>query len=117
MDRLESTRALMRYVLDSEITQLANQQIPVAAYTSTAAGYFASNGSRGGPDTPNNRAHLAAVNRIVAMSGAIRLTRLHLLIFSNQPLPVIAIIGTRDAEHLKDAVAASEIELSPSELR
>ena len=51
---LESPGA-MRFILDSERAPLTNHQIAVAAYTATAAGYFASNGTKAAP-TPQRTA-------------------------------------------------------------
>jgi aryl-alcohol dehydrogenase-like predicted oxidoreductase len=106
----------MRYVLDSEIPEVSTQQIPVAAYTASAGGYFATDGRTGGPDTPLARARLTVATRL-ATEKAVSPNQITLAYLLNRPFPVIAIVGTRDSAHLKESLEASEIALSDEEIR
>jgi aryl-alcohol dehydrogenase-like predicted oxidoreductase len=111
---LESPGA-MRYVLDSELATLEREVIPVAAYTATAGGYFATNGKTGGPDNERNRRRLEAANELAVNKGCSP-NQIALAFLLNHSFPVVAVIGTRDLDHLEEAMRASEVELNAAEL-
>jgi aryl-alcohol dehydrogenase-like predicted oxidoreductase len=105
----------MRYVLDSELSELTAAQILVAAYTATAGGYFATKGQSGGYGSDLNRRRLAAVQDLAGRRG-LSPNQIALAYLLNQPFPVIPIVGTRNPQHLKEALASLEVNLSNEEV-
>lgn len=107
----------VRYVADEDIPPLHRMGLAVAPYSSTANGYFGSHGSKG--PAFQSEANLARLVR--AESHAVQLgvtpNQIALAWLFNQPLPVVPIIGTKNAEHLEDAMGATAIHLSPEQLR
>jgi len=107
----------MRTILESEFASLEASQLAVSAYGSTANGYFATAGERGqGFESPKTRRQLAAVQAIAKAHSATP-NQIALAYLLNQPFPVVALLGTRDHDHLDDALGSSEIELSAEELQ
>ena len=86
---------------------------PICAYSSTANGYFATNGERGrgGWDGEVSRLRLLRATRIAA---ELRVTpnQVGLAWLLHQGFPVIPVLGTGDPSHLADALAADAIPLS-----
>jgi len=107
----------IRYIEDSELEPLAVNHIPVAVFSPTANGYFATNGERGGHyERLESRRRLIAVQSLAKERGATP-NQIALAYLLNQPFPVFPILGTRNPDHLEDAFGASEIKLNPEEVR
>ncbi len=107
----------MRYVTEEDAAEYAHLGLPVAAYTSTAAGYFAREGATGGAfDSPHN-----VYRRERARTLAARLnctpTQVVLAWLMHQAPVTVPIIGTTKVEHLLDAMGAVEISLTDDQVR
>ncbi len=112
----ENAPGAVRFIEDREISVLKAEQIAVAAYSSTANGYFATSVEHGKAfDSPNSRRRLAAA-RSIAESHHATPTQIALAYLMNQPSLVIPIVGTRDALHLAEALGSIIIELSQEDL-
>lgn len=106
----------MRFIEASEVPELVTNGITVAPYSPTANGYFATHGKRGGGyESELSRRQLAAVEKLAEVRG-VTPNQIALAYLVNQPALVIPVLGTRDADHLADALGAAEIELSGEEL-
>ncbi|MDR3687745.1 MAG: aldo/keto reductase [Fimbriimonas sp.] len=106
----------LRYVLESELSSLTAHHVAVAPFSSTANGFFATDGARGHDYQSNkNRARLAAAQALAKERGATP-NQIALAYLLNQLFPVIPIVGTKDPEHLDDAVRATTVELSTADL-
>jgi aryl-alcohol dehydrogenase-like predicted oxidoreductase len=106
----------VRYVLASEEAQLVELGVPVAAWSPTANGFFATNGVRGGPyGSDAGRARLARANELAARKG-VTPNQIALAYLLCHPEMTIPILGTGSAEHLADALGAVSVELSAEDL-
>lgn len=104
-------------IAPADVTWHRRTGLPVAAYSPNAGGYFATGGRRGKDyDSPANRARL---ERAVELAGRLGCTagQVALAYLMNQGFPVIPILGTKDAEHLREEVGACEITLSAEQVR
>lgn len=92
-------------------------QVPVVPYSSTAGGYFASRGERcqGAYENPISRGRL---ERAVELAGELGVTpgQIALAWLLNQDFPVFPIIGSLQAEHLQEDLAAADLRLTPAQL-
>ena len=102
----------MRHLTGVDIRWHAETGLPVAAYTSTAGGFFA--GRAGGFDTPENYARRQRAEQLAASLGATP-TQFALAWLLAQPFPVIPILGTTQPAHLAEALAATQWRLSAKE--
>jgi aryl-alcohol dehydrogenase-like predicted oxidoreductase len=100
----------------AEIDWHATQPLTVFAYTSTAGGYFATNGAKGagGVLAEPSQARLRAAQR-VAEELAATPTLVALAWLMRQPFKVVPILGTTNVDHLQDALHAAEISLSDAQ--
>jgi aryl-alcohol dehydrogenase-like predicted oxidoreductase len=101
----------------NEIAWHESSGLTVCAYSSTANGYFATNGAKGGGwNTAASAARLGAANAIAA---ELRVTpnQIALAWLLRQKFPVIPILGTTKVEHLTDALAAVDVNLSADQVR
>jgi aryl-alcohol dehydrogenase-like predicted oxidoreductase len=106
----------MRFIEANEVPALVTHGITVAPYSPTANGYFATSGKRGGGyESELGRRQLAAVEKLAEIRG-VTPNQIALAYLINQPSLVIPVLGTRDADHLADALGAAEIELSTEEM-
>jgi aryl-alcohol dehydrogenase-like predicted oxidoreductase len=106
----------VRYVLASEEAQLVELGVPVAAWSPTANGFFATNGARGGSyGSDAGRARLARANELAARKG-VTPNQIALAYLLCHPVTTIPILGTGSAEHLEDALGAVSVELSAKDL-
>jgi aryl-alcohol dehydrogenase-like predicted oxidoreductase len=103
---------------EQEIAWHAASGLTVCAYSATANGFFATNGVKGagGWANPVSATRLRAANRV---AGELRVTpnQVALAWLLHQPFPVVPLLGTTNVEHLRDALAAAAVRLSPDHLR
>jgi len=101
-----------------EIEWHARTGLPVCAYTSTASGFFATNGVKGagGLEWPRSQARLRVANRLAAELGATP-NQIALAWLLHRKFPVFPILGTMSVEHLADALGAGAISLSEDHMR
>ena len=103
-----------RFLEAPDVAWHRESRLPVIPYTSTAGGYFATDGRKGRPsyDNPVSRHRLARA-RALARELDVTPGQIALAWLLNQPFPVFPIIGTHNPAHLRDAVEASHIRLTP----
>lgn len=95
----------------------ARENMAVIPYTPTAGGYFASSGQSGrhGFENPTSRARLARVEQLARELGR-SANQIALAYLMSHPFPVMPIVGTTKLDHLADAVAATECQLTAAQL-
>ena len=109
----------LRSLTDADIAWHAESGLPVAAYSSTACGYFAGStgaGAIGQFDNPVSQARRARAQALAAEIGCTP-HQLALAYLMNQPFPTIPILGTASEAHLREAIGAAEICLSAEQVR
>lgn len=106
----------VRYVTDKDAAWYAKAGVPVAAYTSTASGYFASGAAGETFDTPDNRARAERARKLAKDLGATP-TQVALAWLLHQKPTTIPIIGTLHLDHLREALAAVDVKLTPEQVR
>jgi aryl-alcohol dehydrogenase-like predicted oxidoreductase len=107
----------MLYIESADRQNLIDHNIPVAAYSSTANGYFATKGERGGGfESDQARKSLSAAEQLAKKRG-VTPNQVALAYLLNQPSIVLPVLGTRDESHLTDALGATDVVLSPEELQ
>ena len=84
------------------------------AYSPTACGYFATGGKSASQafDNPVSQARMALAQEIAMQKGCTA-NQVALAYLLCQDFPVIPILGTADLDHLKEAMAAVDVELDP----
>src|SRR5262249_26288752 len=87
--------------------------VPIA-WASLAAGYFARRESQSW-DSEDNEVRRARAEELAADRGTTA-TTVALAYVLNQPVPVLAAVGTRSEQHLDDLLVAADLALSPDEL-
>lgn len=102
---------------DAEIAwHAAHRDVEVWAYSSTANGYFATNGAKGGGYAGDASARrLARAQALAADLGATP-NQVALAWLLAQPFPVRPILGTRDVGHLVDVLGAELLTLSAAQV-
>jgi len=103
--------------LPTNSARSTNQVTPLVAYTATARGYFASGTQkRADFDNPVSRARLT---RATSLASELRVTpnQVALAWLMNQPFPVVPITGTHSVTHLREALAAADVVLTPQQVR
>jgi aryl-alcohol dehydrogenase-like predicted oxidoreductase len=106
----------MRFVTAEDAAWYSDHEIAVIPYSSTSNGYFATDGNRGSDyhnETNQSRLHRA---KRLASERACTPGQIALAYLMNQHPMVIPIIGTTDEAHLRDALGASRLSLTPDEL-
>jgi len=90
-------------------------RLPVFAWSSQAAGFFAGVESEV-YDTEENRSRRGRAEQLAAEKGC---TANHVALawVLRQPFPTFALVGPRSAAELRDTVAALELELTPEEVQ
>jgi aryl-alcohol dehydrogenase-like predicted oxidoreductase len=108
----------MRYLTDADISWHESTGLPVACYSSTAGGYFASGGKRSSHayDNPTSRDRLARATQLSQQMN-VSINQIVIAYLLNQRFPVIPILGTSSLEHLKDAIGASGIKLTVDQVK
>jgi aryl-alcohol dehydrogenase-like predicted oxidoreductase len=101
---------------DTDRAWHARSGMPVVPYSPTGKGYFAGRTDNNEFNTELSRARLmrarALADDLDATPNQIALAWLR-----HQPFPVIPILGTADCDHLIDALAADDIELTEEQIR
>jgi aryl-alcohol dehydrogenase-like predicted oxidoreductase len=97
-----------------DLLALADTDLRILAWSSLAIGFFA---GRDTPywDSPGNRARRERATELADALGTSTAAVALAYVF-HQPENVLPVVGTRSEAHLDEALAASEIELSPSQL-
>ena len=107
-----------KFLLAADVVWHASAKLPVIPYSSTAGGYFATDGqsNAGNFDNPVSRARLGRAKELAAQLGRTP-NQIALAYLMNQEFPVIPIIGTTDVEHMKDAFGAVDVKLTGQQVR
>lgn len=93
----------------------AASQLPVVCYGPTGNGFFANEGKA--PEqfiNPENRARAARARELAGQLGATP-NQVALAWLRAQPLPVVPILGTASRDHLRDALGAVALSLTPQQ--
>jgi aryl-alcohol dehydrogenase-like predicted oxidoreductase len=108
----------MRYLTAEDIAWHQSTGLPVICYSPTANGYFGSGGERATStyDNPTSRARLARLTELAEKLGATR-NQIALAYLMCHGFPVIPVLGTSSAAHLKESISAKEIRLSSEQVR
>jgi len=108
----------LRFLTTEDRAWHAATGLPVAPYSSTACGYFATGGlaAAGAYETPASRARLL---RAECLATALSVTpnQIALAYLLRQDFPVFPILGTTKPTHLTDALGAPDIALSGEQVR
>ncbi|MBN2449506.1 MAG: aldo/keto reductase [Lentisphaeria bacterium] len=92
-------------------------KLPVLPYSPTAQGFFATAGASGQAyRNAASQERLARARKVADEMGATP-NQIALAWLRHQPFPVIPILGTADAEHLRDALGAVHVRLTPEQVR
>jgi aryl-alcohol dehydrogenase-like predicted oxidoreductase len=112
-----TTDPAMRYLTPADIAWHNQTGLPVIPYSSTANGYFGSGGERvkSNYDNPASRGRLARATELAGKLGA-NVNQIALAYLMCQQFPVIPILGTSSAAHLKESVDATRIRLSQEQV-
>jgi aryl-alcohol dehydrogenase-like predicted oxidoreductase len=98
----------------------AKHGFPVAPYTPTAGGYFATDGGSGGSRDGGfgNDISRARLERATQLGRELGKTanQIALAYLLNHPFPVIPILGTKKVEHLQDALGALDVKLDEKQI-
>jgi len=108
----------VRYVTPEDAEWYARHGIPIAAYTSTAQGYFAGT-QKGEASFGNNPVNAARRERARQMAQQIGVTPTQIALawlLHQKPL-TIPIFMTGNIEHLRECMAAAEVTLTPEQVR
>jgi len=107
----------VRYVAAEDVPHFQRMGIAIAPYSATATGYFGSNGEKG--PSFQSEANWARLERARTHAEHLGVSpnQVALAWLLNQPLPVIPILGTKNFDHLEDAMNATAIHLAPEQLR
>ena len=90
--------------------------LPLAAYTSTARGYFTDREPKPSSfDSDGSRARLERAREIAAGKG-VTANQIALAWLMHQEFPCIPITGTRNVDHLNENLAAADVELTADEV-
>jgi aryl-alcohol dehydrogenase-like predicted oxidoreductase len=104
------------YARDGDLASHARAALPLMAYTSTGGGYFAPDKGEGGPfDTDVSRARAIRAGELAAELGCTA-NQVALAWLLSQPFPTVAITGTQNPDHLREAMAAPDISLTPEQV-
>jgi aryl-alcohol dehydrogenase-like predicted oxidoreductase len=107
----------MRYVTDEDAVEYARLGVPVLAYTSTAAGYFAREPEDGGSfGSPANRARHERVRDLAGRLDCSPSQVVLAWLMHHKPL-TIPIVGTTKPDHLRDAMGAIDVTLTEEQVR
>ncbi|MGC8784407.1 MAG: aldo/keto reductase [Armatimonadota bacterium] len=108
----------VRYVTPEDAGWYAAHNMPVAAYTSTAQGYFAGTekGEQSFGNSPLNAARRERARHLAQQLG-VTPTQVALAWLLHQKPLVIPIFMTGNVEHLRECMAAEEVKLTPEQVR
>ncbi|HEY0256839.1 MAG TPA: aldo/keto reductase [Candidatus Methylacidiphilales bacterium] len=107
----------MRYLTAEERAWHVATGFPLVAYTSSANGYIsdAPKPASAAFDNPTSQSRRARAMALAAKFG-VTPNAIALAYLISQPFPVIPILGTMDLSHLKEAMLAAEISLTPRQV-
>ncbi len=105
----------MRFLDDASRRWCREQNLAIVPYTATAGGAFATGKIGNEIDTPETRARLDRARRLAEEMNCTP-NQIALAWLMCQPQPVFPITGTSSVEHLTEAMAATELRLSPEQL-
>ncbi len=97
-----------------ELLALADTDLLILAWSSLATGFFAGRDPASW-DSPGNRARRERATELAEELGASTVA-VALAYVLHQPDYVLPVVGTLSEDHLDEAMAASELELSPAQL-
>lgn len=99
---------------DDDIRWHSKSGLPVIPYSSTAGGYFASDSDW--DLSPRSRQRRVRARQL---AGELACTpnQIALAFLRAHPFPAIPIIGTVNLDHLKDALGAVDVQLTPEQVR
>jgi aryl-alcohol dehydrogenase-like predicted oxidoreductase len=107
----------MRCATDTDREWYAAHSLAVVPYSSTSNGYFATGGERGRDyQNPKNEARLRRAQQLAADLDCTP-NQIALAYLMSQGFLVVPIIGTTDPEHLRDAMGAAQVSLTPEQVR
>ena len=94
----------------------AESKLPVMPYAPTANGFFGTDGQR--PEKLRTEPNLARLGRAKDLAAELGATpnQIALAWLLHQPFPVFPILGTGNPDHLRDALAADTIDLTPEQV-
>ena len=102
---------------DQDVAWHRRVRFPAVPYSSTACGYFATNGAtaRGACENPVTLRRLDQA-RSLARELNVTTGQIALAWLLNQDFPVFPIVGPRNPDHLREDLAAADIRLSPDQM-
>lgn len=103
----------MRHATDEDARRLAEMGLAVAAYSSTAGGYFARGNA--GFDSPENSARAGRARELAQRLGCTP-TQVALAWLLHQEPVTIPILGTLNLAHLQEALGAPQVSLTPAQV-
>ena len=108
----------MRFLMDEDVHWHATQQIAVVPYSSTARGYFATDGeaARDAYDNSVSRARLERAQQLASRLGCTP-GQVALAYLMCQSFPVIPVLGTLKVPHLEEDLAAGCVRLTLEQVR
>lgn len=106
----------MRYVTPDDAAAYAALGVPIAAYSASAGGYFSGRGAGGSFDSPDNAARAARAREVAEKLGRTP-TQVALAWLLGQEALTIPITGALAPDHIREAVGAVDIDLTPEQVR
>lgn len=106
-----------RDVAEADLTWLKTQSLALIPYSPTACGYFATGGKAGAGafENPVSRARLLRAEALAARIGCTP-NQVALAWLLCHGVPVVPIVGATNVEHLRDALGAAHLELTPEQV-
>jgi aryl-alcohol dehydrogenase-like predicted oxidoreductase len=107
--------AAVVHVQDEDRRWHEASQMAVIPYGPTGNGFFATHGER--PERRGTPANLERLRRVMSLADGLGATanQVALAWLLCQPFPVIPILGTSKVDHLRDALGAEGIDLTPEQ--
>lgn len=107
-----------RFLMEDDVRWHVAQQMAAIPYSSTARGYFATNG-QAAKDAYDNSVSRARLERAQELASRLGCTpgQVALAYLMCQSFPVIPILGTLKVAHLEEDLAADQVRLTPEEVR
>lgn len=106
---------VLLHINDDDRQRHADSQLPVICYGPTGNGFFAMGGEQ--PEkfaNTENKARAARTQQLADQLGATP-NQIALAWLRSQPFPVIPILGTASVEHLRDALGAVDVSITPEQ--
>ncbi len=113
-----TTDPATRFLMEDDVRWHATQEMAVIAYSSTARGYFATNGqaAKDAYDNAISRARLGRAQELARQLGRTP-GQVALAYLMHQSFPVVPVLGTLSVEHLEEDLAAAQVQLTPEQVR